>query len=255
MKHFPAMKCDLADLLAEFVPGLAKSLKGKFPTLELEDIESQCWLGILEHQDELDRLLDDPEDDPVQLKQDARQYATKAVLALRREQDRHYRAVRALRAGYQPEDQAYYSPGLLRNLLPAYLDNGVTDQPPKGREITPSNSDPAEGGNWLAMMIDVDYAFGKIAKSQRSLLARYFAYPQGSGGWTHLEIANAMGIPATVLEGRIKRALSAMERHLGGSDPRRAKHEDKSRGMPGIRAIDAGTRDARPVTHHYSTGG
>jgi hypothetical protein len=215
---------ELEATLAEYVPSLAATLIKRFATLDPDEVEMECWAAVLAHQDELGAISD-----PVHVKADARQYATKAILSMRREQDRDERAAKALLAGYAPEDEVFYTPRMLRSLLPHYLDNGISPAPARGRELVPPASDPAESGNWIALMIDVDFAFWKVSKDKRKTLARYFSYPQGSGGWTHVEIASAMGIQPVVLEGRIKRALRSMERLLDGSDPRVARHESASR--------------------------
>jgi hypothetical protein len=208
----------LDDLLTVQAAEMGPYLHRRFPAIPQEDLEQQFWVGVLPHRAELEALIEEGE--TVRAKMDARQYAVKAGLVLAREQDRHERGVRALKAGYGAEDECFYSVGLLRKLIPAYLDSGITENPPKGRDIAgPGHGDPAEGGNWRASMIDVDYAYWKISAANRNLLGRYFSYPHGAGGWTHIEIASAMGIQPVALEGRVSRALRAMQRKLGGSNP------------------------------------
>jgi hypothetical protein len=83
-------------------------------------------------------------------------------------------------------DQFYYSRGLVAELLPWALDGleppakGLTDMPRGG-------SDPAEGGNVLAMMIDVRRAVSRLGDEQwRSLLSAHY---------------NGRDIPEYVLDG------------------------------------------------------
>lgn len=211
------MTAELHQMLDELIPKLRKGLADKFPSVSREDVEQACWLGCLEHADQLEAKL---QEDPRRAGDDARQYCIKEVLKLARQEERQARTVKAMKAQYSPQDEAFYSVGLLEQLLPPYLDNGVTAEPPKGREqYQPGNSDPAESGNWLAMMLDVDDAFNGVRNHHRDVLRRYFSYPQGSGGFTHLEIASAMGIPPTTLKDRVSRALRAMESRLGGRSP------------------------------------
>ena len=204
--------------LLELVPRIGRNLARQFPGLDPSDVEQQCWVGVLEHKDELADLLDDGDKPKAAL--DARQYAAQSVYAMQQEQGRHDQAVQELKGQLMPEAKPFYTVPVLRALLPSYLDNGVSPTPPKGREVQPSRSgDPAEGGNWLAMMIDVDYAFWRIKKYHRKVLARYFhllGSKGGSGAWTHEDVASAMGLPPATLKGRVYAALRAMSRQLGG---------------------------------------
>ena len=132
-------------------------------------------MHILPRQDELSELVASGKESHA--KADARQYATKAVAAVHRELEAHERAVKAMSAGYAPEDEAFYSVKMLKVLLPHYLDNGISAAPARGRELVPPASDPAESGNWIAMMIDVDHAFWRISKERRKMLTCISATP------------------------------------------------------------------------------
>jgi len=214
------VSAQLDSLLTDLVPKLIPSLCRKFPGLDPDDVAQQAWSGILERRDHLEALLEDGQ--PETARHNAKDLATKAVLSMFREQRRHDRAVKALNSGYDVEDETFYSLGQLMQLLPVYLDKGVQPEAPKGRDVSPPGyGDPAEGGGWLAMMLDVDTAFWAVKRYHRLTLFRYFKLLGSKGGgpeWTHSDVASHMGVPPEVLRGRVYKALAAMQRELGGPE-------------------------------------
>lgn len=145
---------------------------------------------------------------------------SRAARAEQAREEIEQRARKAYAAGYSPHDEQFYSVGLLRRLLPAYLDGGVSEAPPKRRDNQPRVSGGEQSyGDWLCMMLDVDQAMGELRPYHRRILEAYFAYPQGSSGWTHEEIASAVGIGPEVLRKRVWRALRALQGLLGGASP------------------------------------
>jgi hypothetical protein len=148
---------------------------------------------------------------------------TRAATAAQAAEEREYRARKALRAGYAPRDEQFYSVGALRRLLPAYLDGGVSAAPPQGRDgsagARPTGAE--QYGDWLCTMTDLDTALSAVSGYHRGILTRYFEFPQGKSGWSHQEISSALGIPPETLRKRVYRALKAVQRELGGDSPYR----------------------------------
>jgi hypothetical protein len=147
--------------------------------------------------------------------------------------------------GYSTDDEAFYSTGLLAQLIPLYLDGGVAAEPPKGREVSREVSSTEESGNYLALMLDVDRAMGAISEHHRKILQRYYAYPQGSGGWTHEEISGAMGITPDACRQRVHRARRAMQRYLGGENPWKRPAQDDRQEAPPLRRREEDTGAGR----------
>jgi hypothetical protein len=172
------------------------------------------WLAAVEDHEEINTLAAEAAEATVETR------LSRVAAREQAREERDYRARKAYAAGYQPHDEAFYTVGSLRRLLPAYLDDGVTEHAPQGREVTgakPSSS--GTYGDWLCTMLDLDAAMAAVRPYHRRILERYFAYPQGSSGWTHEEIASALGIPADTLRKRVYRALRALQGELGGKSP------------------------------------
>lgn len=215
----------LAEFLASAIPYEAEFVHRRYTFLPAEDIEQEMWAGALEKRDTLEKLLEEGQEYFV--RQRLRGAAWKAV----RDDNRYRRTVKALASGYRPEDEQFYTPGLLRQLVPLYLDNGVTERPPQGHEMAGRVSGGGGTGDYMAMMLDVAWAFSEIPEYHRRILERYYVYPQGSRGWKHAEIASALGINPETLRHRRDRAIRALRSKLGGRNPwnRRALEYEASK--------------------------
>ena len=77
---------------------------------------------------------------------------------------------KAKSGGYETSDLFYYEADMVEALLPSVLrgEFGVTAKLNLGRPGRPSA--PNEGGNLMAMMIEIDYAFWKLPKDDRKIL-------------------------------------------------------------------------------------
>lgn len=226
----------LSEHLAAVIPSLAADICRGCRLVPKADIEQGMWQAALERSEQLAELL--AEGKAWAIRRKLQQAATRQI----REEERYLRAKRALRLGYSPDDEAFYSLGLLSQLIPLYLDGGVAAEPPRGRELTREVSSSSESGNYLALMLDVDHAMGVISAHHRRILERYYSYPQGSGGWTHNEIASALGITPEACRKRVSRAKRAMQRELGGESPwkRQDRSQDREEAVPLERRQDDG---------------
>jgi DNA-directed RNA polymerase specialized sigma24 family protein len=199
-------------LLADAIPQVAARRLKFLPVPSREDLEAELWLAACEQAQVVNELASDGQGAAVEM------LLAKAGRRVQQAEEREYRARRAYALGFEPTDEAFYSLGLLRVLVPAYLDGGVSEQPPRKRDesgpVRPGGS--GEYGDWEVMMLDMQAGLARLPAWQRSLLERYFSYPQGSGGWTHLEIASAMGVESEALRHRVTRALGALQSVLGG---------------------------------------
>lgn len=99
--------------------------------------------------------------------------------------------------GYDPDDQYYYSPGLLAELVPMAV--AGPEPPATGlHEGGGGPGDPAEGGNLLTMIVDVRRGMGMISGEAAAALRR--AVQVGDGvppSWALAELLDALGGPRT----------------------------------------------------------
>ncbi len=204
----------LTEFLAQAIPQEAGSVHKSYKLVPAEDIEQEMWVKVLARRESFEALAGAGDFGK------ARQRLKEAGFKLVKEDDRYRRAVKAASAGYRPSDEQFYTVGVLKVLIPMWLDNGVTERPPKGRELKPEVSGGGGGSDYFAMMLDLDYAMGRIKGYHRSILVRYFNPPARPDGYkNHAQVAGALGIEPGTLNGRVYRALRAVQRQLGGRNP------------------------------------
>jgi hypothetical protein len=202
----------LTEFLAQAIPQEAAPVSRAYKPVPREDLEQEMWAKVLGDRDNFERLVTQGAYGV------ARKWLRQAAWKLVREDERYRRAVKAAQAGYAGSDEQFYSTGVLRKLIPMWLDNGSAERPPQGRE-QPKVSGSGGSSDYQAMMLDVSYGMSRIKGHHGSILKRYYEFPQGSGGYTHLEIAGRLGIEPDALRMRVNRALGALQRQLGGRNP------------------------------------
>jgi DNA-directed RNA polymerase specialized sigma24 family protein len=129
------------------------------------------------------------------------------------------RAEKASRAGYSPDDEVFYSKGMIELALPSVWDDAYMIRPPvEGDESMSgrSNNDPAAGNDWLASVIDVRRAWdeAELTYEQReALLLRY------RDRLSQQAVADAQGTAKSTANDRINSGLRALIEALGGRRP------------------------------------
>lgn len=117
--------------------------------------------------------------------------------------------------GYEPDDLFYYDPAIVETLLPAILRKEML-VPQKLNSTGPKQpSAPAEGGNLVTMMIEVDIAYLKLSDEEKELLYLRFA-----DALDYSDIASALSIESSdAVRMRIKRAIRKLVNKMGGYHP------------------------------------
>jgi RNA polymerase sigma factor (sigma-70 family) len=139
---------------------------------------------------------------------------------MRRVAERYARKEKAAKAGYHITDEAYYESATVAQLLPfviaSIIDGTVLEQAqemirdgqPKG------SSSPAEGGNLLAMLIDIKNAYESLnEKDQKILVLRYHE------NLTLAQIGTILECHFTTADRRCNHALRELNNKLGGASP------------------------------------
>ena len=117
--------------------------------------------------------------------------------------------------GYEPDDLFYYDPAIIETLLPAILRKEML-VPQKLNSTGPKQpSAPAEGGNLVTMMIEVDIAYLKLSDEEKELLYLRFA-----DALDYSDIASTLSIESSdAVRMRIKRAIRKLVNKMGGYHP------------------------------------
>jgi DNA-directed RNA polymerase specialized sigma24 family protein len=124
---------------------------------------------------------------------------------------------KAKSGGYETSDLFYYESDMIEALLPSVLRGEINmtqklDLAGGGRQSAPS-----EGGNLMAMMIEIDVGFWKLHKDDRKLL--FLRYTESMG---FDEIASEMKLGSEdTARMRHKRAIRKLINKIGGFKPYR----------------------------------
>lgn len=175
-----------------------------------EDLEQEGWLWVLEHP-KLVLSFQEYESPKT-----AWYFLNKKLWS---HMEKFARGERAQGLGYDPDDEQFYGTGMLNLVLPAVL-NGDTDQPVTGPSEGASSTDPAEGGNWQAIVLDVRRAWlaAGLTDDEREGMVMYHRDTMSQA-----DIAEHFGRDQSSVSRLLNRAAGKIIDRLGGPRPKDCK--------------------------------
>lgn len=187
------------------VDSVALEYSRKFEMVELDDLRQSLYQWFVEHPNKLDEWEAIGEKDAKNL----------IYRSLRNQALDYCQKWKAKTIGYDVADLYYYTAEVIEALLPAVLrsEYNTAHKLNVGRVGRPSA--PAEGGNLVAMMIEIDYVYWKLGKDDRKIL-----FMRHAEALDFKEIANYLSLGSEdAARMRHKRAVNRMIRKLGGFKP------------------------------------
>jgi len=199
----------------DIVPSVASTVHKSYKKfVERDDVKQECLHWALTRADYINEQLGEEN------VEQRRHNEQKIAWQMKRAAERYCRKEKATKSGYQLGDEAYYQSATLGQLLPfviaSVLDGTVLEQAqemirdgqPKG------SSSPAEGGNLLAMLIDIKSAYEDLnEKDQKILALRYHE------NLTLAQIGAALECHFTTADRRVNHAMRELNNKLGGASP------------------------------------
>jgi DNA-directed RNA polymerase specialized sigma24 family protein len=177
----------------------------KFDMIEASDIRQALYQWFVEHPNKLDEWEAIGEKDAKNL----------IYRSLRNEALDYCQRWKSKSVGYDVGDLFYYAPDVVEAILPSVLrgEFGVAHKLNLGRVGRPSA--PAEGGNLLTMMVEIDYAFWKLSKEDRNII-----FMRHAESMDFKEMANFLNLASDdAARMRHKRSINRLIRKLGGFKP------------------------------------
>lgn len=188
------------------VGNIAYEFSRKFYMVDAADIRQELWVWFLEHPNKL----------KVWESLDIKDSTKLIAKSLRNEAKDYCQKQKAHAIGYRVEDNYYYDREMIEALLPSCL-RGDTVAPTIHDDVySNTNRVVSEGGNWFAMMADVNRAFKRLTEEQQSII--YLRFGDGCDNKT---FAKEMGISEDAARMRVNRALNNLVNILGGQRPKR----------------------------------
>ena len=187
------------------VDSVALEYSRKFEMVEIDDLRQVLWMWFSEHPNKLKEWEAIGDKDAKNL----------IYRSLRNEALDYCQRWKAKTIGYDVSDLYYYAPEVVEALLPPVLrsEYNSTHKLNLGRVGRPSA--PSEGGNLVAMMIEIDYAYWKLGKEDRKIL-----FMRHAEALDFKEMANYLSLGTEdAARMRHKRSLNRLIRKLGGFKP------------------------------------
>lgn len=209
------MTNQLHPALDDLVPSVVTTIHRRFRAYtERGDLLQEAWAFVLTRADNFNQLLSD--ENEVQRKWNEKRVAWQ----IRRCLERYARKEKATKSGYHLNDEAYYDTVTISQLLPFVIKSFISDTALEQSQIlindgTPRKpSAPAEGGNLLAMLVDIKKAYEKLEKQDQEILRlRYH------DNLTLQLIAEYLECAISTADRRCTQALRKLQNNIGGDSP------------------------------------
>lgn len=199
----------------DIVPSVANSVHRRFRQwVEREDLVQECYAWAMTRADHYAELLND--ESTLQRTINEKRISWQ----MRRHAERYSRKEKARKSGYQIGDESFYDTVMLGQLLPhviaSVVDGTVLEQAqemindgqPKGQ------SAPAEGGNLLAILIDIKKAYLKLEVAEKDILIKRY-----HENLTLEEMGEYLGCATSTADRRCQSAIRKLQNLLGGESP------------------------------------
>jgi len=184
--------------------GATSAWKSGRGIVDKDDLVAEANLWMVEHLEKVRQWRDEGRHGQNKLRNACRQRCLTIVARERRRQSQLTRG-----------DLAYYTPQMLREILPTifHVEDWVSGAINTGETRAPSR--PAEGNTRLAMVIDVRSAFDILPPKDQALLIDLYA----DGGLAIQVVAAQLEVTERTVRRREERALDKMVERLGGEPP------------------------------------
>lgn len=199
----------------DIVPSVGSSIARRYRQwVERDDVVQECYTWAMMRADHYYEMLS--EENKLQ-----RTINEKRIIwQMRRHAERYVRKEKARKAGYKITDEAFYEAAVISQLLPhvitSVIDGTVLEQAQQliddGQPRRPSA--PAEGGNLLAMLIDIKKAYIKLDIEDKDILIQ-----RHYNNLTLQDMATYLGCAVSTADRRCQSALRKLQNLLGGESP------------------------------------
>ena len=197
---------DVADIAQTVSYTIWRNYKGY---TEPDDIKQELLEWSLKRQDKILEWLS-----PDLSKQEYRIGIKRLARTFNRMADRYCRKEKAKKLGYSVHDEAFYSTGLIEELLPMAFSSNIMTKDPASEFVSNGGGDPATAGSFLASMYDIRMAVRELNLQEYALLV--MRYEEGRN---LLDIANYFGLSESTISRKVSTAIKKISKELGGESP------------------------------------
>ena len=196
------------DKYENIVGMIAYEFSRKFHMCDADDIRQELWIWFLEHPNKV-KLWETLE---------GKQSTKLVARSLRNAAKDYCQREKARAVGYKVEDNYYYDREVVELLLPAVLVGDMTAPSMADLGFNNSKKVASEGGNWFAMMGDIERGLRRLTQEQLSII-----YLRFGEGCDNASLATELAITEDAARMRVNRAVNNLLNYLGGSRPRKER--------------------------------
>jgi RNA polymerase sigma factor (sigma-70 family) len=199
------------DLVSAVAGSIARRFKG---WVERDDLKQELYLWFIGRQDQYTDQLNEEN------KEKREHNERRLAYQMRRIAEKYARKEKARKAGYHITDEVFYDTATIARLMPSILQSVIegtvleqaqdliNDGQPRKQPA------PSEGGNLLAILIDVKKSYLKLKEEDKTILRmRYY------DNNTLQEIAQYLEVAVSTADRRCTSALRRLQDKLGGDTP------------------------------------
>jgi len=208
------------------VGAIAYEFSRKFHMCDADDIRQELWVWFLEHPNKVKTWEE----------LDGKQSVKLIARSLRNAAKDYCQREKARAVGYKVEDNYYYDREVVELLLPAVLRKDLVAPAMTELGFTKAKKVASEGGNWFAMMADIDRSLSRLTQEQLSII-----YLRFGDGCDNASLATELAISEDAARMRVNRAVNNLLNFLGGTRPR--KERDYTEEEANERANDGRSED------------
>jgi len=209
------MNKELHPTVKDLVSAVAGSIARKFKGwVERDDLKQELYLWFIGRQDQYTDQLNEEN------KEKREHNERRLAYQMRRIAEKYARREKARKAGYHITDEVFYDTATIARLMPSILQSVIegtvleqaqdliNDGQPRKQPA------PSEGGNLLAILIDVKKSYLKLEEEDKTILRmRYY------DNNTLQEIAQYLEVAVSTADRRCTSALRRLQDKLGGDTP------------------------------------
>ena len=190
------------------VAAIAYEYSRKYHMCDADDIRQELWIWFLEHPNKVKTW------EQLEGKQSIKLIAR----SLRNAAKDYCQKEKARAVGYKVEDNYYYDREVVEALLPAVLRGDRVAPAMNDLGFTNSKKVASEGGNWFAMMADIERGLARLTHEQLTII-----YLRFGDGCDNATLAKELDISEDASRMRVNRAVNNLLNYLGGQRPRKER--------------------------------
>jgi RNA polymerase sigma factor (sigma-70 family) len=176
---------------------------------EADDVKQELLEWSLKRNDKIQEWLNEDLS-----KQEYRIGIKRLAKTFNRMADRYCRKEKAKKLGYSIHDEAFYSTGMIEELLPMAFSSNIITKDPATEFVSNGGGDPATAGSFLASMYDIRIALRELTIETYEMMRMHY-----EDGLTLEQIGEYFNVDKSTISRKINTGIKQISKELGGESP------------------------------------